>query len=79
MQFRNILLLLGACIALTAAASATENFRPIIGVLTEPLNESEPQLGSFLPASYVKWLESAGARVAPVRLDRHKHFSLFLP
>lgn len=56
------------CIAQTTFASAVGlNFRPIIGVLTEPLNETAPEEGSFLPASYVKWLESAGARVAPVR------------
>jgi hypothetical protein len=43
------------------------NLRPIIGVVTQPRDELQPEKGSYLPASYVKWLESAGARVAVVR------------
>jgi len=49
------------------------NTRPIIGVLSQPLPSS---LSSFLPpghnytsyisSCYVKWVESAGARVAPI-------------
>ena len=43
--------------------------RPIIGILTLPSIEGLPANHSFLPASYVKWIESAGARVAPLRFD----------
>ena len=45
--------------------------RPIIGVLTLP-NDLPPALStysSYFLASYVKWLESGGARVAPIRYD----------
>jgi len=44
------------------------NNRPVIGILLQPafnlsLGEIMPQMvnESFFPASYVKWMESAGA------------------
>jgi len=45
------------------------NVRPVIGVLTQPT----PAGGqSFLAASYVKWLEAAGAKVVPVPWDANE-------
>ena len=54
------------------------NLRPIVGVLTQPLG-AEGTVGSnagaragnttYIAASYVKFLESAGARVVPVHYD----------
>merc|ERR1711907_866729 len=41
------------------------NDRPIIGVLTQPIDDNT----SYIAASYVKFLEAAGARVAPVHFD----------
>ncbi|XP_072307843.1 gamma-glutamyl hydrolase-like [Eucyclogobius newberryi] len=48
------------------------NHRPIIGVLAqENLPEDHfPQGTSHIRASYVKFLESAGARVVPIRINR---------
>lgn len=50
--------------------STTE--RPIIGILTLP-NHNKGHLGtlgtSYMAASYVKWVESGGARVVPLRYD----------
>ncbi len=50
------------------------NLRPIVGVLAEELSHPvAPQFGnatSYLDAAYVKFLESAGARVAPVFVGR---------
>ena len=43
--------------------------RPVVGILTLPSIEGLPTNHTYLPASYVKWMESAGARVAPVRFD----------
>ena len=41
--------------------------RPVIGVMTQPTTSS---LGhSSLPASYIKWLESGGAKVVPFLYD----------
>ncbi|XP_060678651.1 gamma-glutamyl hydrolase-like isoform X3 [Hemiscyllium ocellatum] len=46
--------------------SARLNQRPIIGVLAQESNNVIPFGKSYIPASYVKILESAGARVAPI-------------
>ncbi|KAL0977946.1 hypothetical protein UPYG_G00163630 [Umbra pygmaea] len=48
------------------------NYRPIIGVLAqENLEEDVHAHGSsYIGASYVKYLESAGARVAPIRIHQ---------
>jgi gamma-glutamyl hydrolase len=44
--------------------------RPVIGILTQPTDEALRPLGeAYLVASYVKWIESAGARVAPVHFN----------
>ncbi|XP_060926002.1 gamma-glutamyl hydrolase-like [Limanda limanda] len=47
------------------------NSRPIIGVLAqESRKDNQPtDRFSYLPACYVKYLEAAGARVVPVRLN----------
>jgi gamma-glutamyl hydrolase len=49
------------------ATPATD--RPIIGVFTQPSSSKEGNCGGsclYLAASYVKYLESAGARVVPI-------------
>ena len=55
-------------------ASACRNSRPIIGILAQPLTNknilkefSFTQGKSHMHASYVKWLESGGARVVPIK------------
>jgi len=60
-------LVLAACAALAAMATA-DNTRPIIGILTLPTH-NRPDATSYFPASYVKWVESGGARAAPVKFD----------
>nr|XP_056710887.1 gamma-glutamyl hydrolase [Euleptes europaea] len=49
-----------------------ENERPIFGILAQESDfESFQKYGSsYIAASYVKFIESAGARVAPIRLNR---------
>ncbi|XP_061673575.1 gamma-glutamyl hydrolase [Syngnathoides biaculeatus] len=46
------------------------NDRPVIGILTQIVSdEVMKQYGStYIPASYVKYIESAGSRVMPIRL-----------
>lgn len=55
-----------------AARSHTLNYRPIIGILAqENLPEDpSPHGTSYIAASYVKYIESAGARVVPIRINR---------
>ena len=49
-------------------ADGGRNERPIIGVLSQP-GDPAPPGQSYIAASYVKWLESAGARVVPILYD----------
>ena len=52
---------------LWAGAGASTNDRPVLGLLAQPADtDFGPRGTQYLIASYVKWLESAGARVAPV-------------
>ncbi|KAJ8371508.1 hypothetical protein AAFF_G00307870 [Aldrovandia affinis] len=48
------------------------NYRPIIGILAQEniLGDPHAQGSSYIAASYVKYLESAGARVVPIRINR---------
>jgi len=52
------------------ARASTLNLRPIIGILTQPtvpvLTSALNNGSSFITASYVKWVESGGARVVPI-------------
>ena len=59
--------LIAACLALSLA-TAQVNDRPIIGVYTQPSDANLQQYGEqFIAASYVKFIEGAGARVVPIR------------
>lgn len=44
------------------------NDRPIIGILSQP-GAPAPEGQSYIAASYVKWVESAGARAVPIFYD----------
>ncbi|KAF3836219.1 hypothetical protein F7725_028777 [Dissostichus mawsoni] len=44
------------------------NDRPIIGVLAQEVYSQKPNQTAYIAASYVKFLESAGARVVPVMI-----------
>ncbi|XP_029998452.1 gamma-glutamyl hydrolase isoform X2 [Sphaeramia orbicularis] len=48
----------------------TPNDRPIIGILTQQVSDEsmKPYGRTYIPASYVKYIESAGSRVMPIRL-----------
>lgn len=64
-----ILLCVVVIVCLLALTSASENDWPIIGVFTQPSSSSEGNCNGecmYLAASYVKYLEAAGARVVPI-------------
>ncbi|XP_004435789.1 PREDICTED: gamma-glutamyl hydrolase [Ceratotherium simum simum] len=65
------LLLCGAASFRLSAPRAAASEKPIIGILMQKCREKDlKSLGKFyIAASYVKYLESAGARVVPIRLD----------
>ncbi|XP_065342387.1 gamma-glutamyl hydrolase-like [Cloeon dipterum] len=62
--------------AFVVTAQRDLNLRPVIGVLSQELSSSlesvwgELNYTSFVAASYVKFLEAAGARVVPVKINR---------
>lgn len=66
-----------AGLAALAQAGAAGNDRPVIGILTQPLNVEYTGLDfgvgaantTYIAASYVKFAESAGSRVVPLHFD----------
>ncbi|XP_062335527.1 gamma-glutamyl hydrolase [Osmerus eperlanus] len=62
-----------------SCSSAKRNDAPIIGVLAQEVFEPQPHMTSYIAASYVKFLESAGARVVPVMVNQtlEEYKSLF--
>ena len=65
MAARSALLALALAGTLAGTAAAA---RPIVGILSQE-TEAGADGGSYIAASYVKWLESAGARVVPVHYE----------
>ncbi|KAK7175665.1 hypothetical protein R3I93_000049 [Phoxinus phoxinus] len=53
-----------------SGAPVKTNDRPIIGVLAQEVFHATPHRNAYIAASYVKFLESAGARVVPVMINR---------
>eukprot|EP00798_Chlamydomonas_sp_ICE-L_P016022 gene16022-22160_t len=51
-----------------AGKASTMNTRPVIGILSQP-GSPAPEDMSYIAASYVKWVEAAGARVVPILFD----------
>ncbi|KAK9403267.1 gamma-glutamyl hydrolase [Crotalus adamanteus] len=59
------------CCSAVSFVLRSENERPIIGILAQETFKNFQKFGSsYIAASYVKFIESAGARVVPVRLNR---------
>ncbi|WIA39229.1 hypothetical protein OEZ86_005353 [Tetradesmus obliquus] len=48
-----------------AKQAGYKNTEPLIGILTQPCSDCPGR--SYIGASYVKWVESAGGRVVPIR------------
>ncbi|XP_041823616.1 gamma-glutamyl hydrolase [Melanotaenia boesemani] len=51
-------------------SSVDRNDRPIIGVLAQEVFSPKPNQSAYIAASYVKFLEAAGARVVPVMINQ---------
>ncbi|KAI2661348.1 Gamma-glutamyl hydrolase [Labeo rohita] len=71
--------LLCACVMVLCSAAPfklpqriePENDRPIIGILTQEVEDYMKKFGkTYIPSSYVKYIESGGARVVPIRLNQ---------
>ena len=69
-------IIFAVCFIFSAVATDT----PVIGILTipSPVTGHPPGNYSYLPASYVKYMESAGARVIPIPYDASPENITFL-
>eukprot|EP01013_Petalomonas_cantuscygni_P022605 TRINITY_DN4381_c0_g1_i1.p1 TRINITY_DN4381_c0_g1~~TRINITY_DN4381_c0_g1_i1.p1 ORF type:complete len:342 (+),score=55.97 TRINITY_DN4381_c0_g1_i1:93-1118(+) len=60
-----------AALAVMGACVSADGSRPVVGILALPMDDDLkphfPGKNHYIPASYVKWLESAGTRVAVVQ------------
>ncbi|XP_015225648.1 PREDICTED: gamma-glutamyl hydrolase [Cyprinodon variegatus] len=63
------LLLFISLINLLFCSPAARNDEPIIGVLAQEVFSPKPNQTAYIAASYVKFLEAAGARVVPVMIN----------
>ena len=55
---------------LTFSLAAVPNDRPIVGIVAEDYYGSIPGKSTYIAASYVKWMEAAGARVLPIFINQ---------
>ncbi|XP_067341968.1 gamma-glutamyl hydrolase [Channa argus] len=81
-SFRKTMWPLVFCLLLSCLpfpAKAERNDKPIIGVLAQEVRSPKPNTAAYIAASYVKFLESAGARVVPVMINQtlEEYESLF--
>lgn len=44
---------------------------PIIGIVSSPTPKHLPKCTSYIPVSYVKWIQMSGARVVPIIYDEY--------
>nr|XP_057926785.1 gamma-glutamyl hydrolase isoform X2 [Doryrhamphus excisus] len=71
--FMCVLFVCGCCPHLTKQTPLKNNIvndRPVIGILTQIVSDAamKPYGSTYIPASYVKYIESAGSRVMPIKL-----------
>ncbi|CAH1794487.1 unnamed protein product [Owenia fusiformis] len=58
-----------------SSSSPSLNFRPIIGVLAQSTGKSGAKYGeTYIPYTYVNYLEMAGARVVPIKIDECEEY-----
>ncbi|KAM6953479.1 gamma-glutamyl hydrolase [Aplochiton taeniatus] len=56
--------------SLSCESWGEKNDEPIIGVLAQEVFSPKPHMTSYIAASYVKFLESAGSRVVPIMINQ---------
>ncbi|XP_017567937.1 gamma-glutamyl hydrolase [Pygocentrus nattereri] len=64
------LFLLQTVSSVVVPAGVKRNDSPVIGVLAQEVSAPTPGKNAYIAASYVKYLESAGARVVPVMIKK---------
>lgn len=71
------LVLIAISIVAGLVCETTGHDRPVIGILTQEISKVfelmyPKQFDSFITASYVKWIESGGARVVPIWIGKNR-------
>lgn len=74
-----MLLLIALSIVCCLVPASTAHDRPIIGVLVQEVSQFfelmySKKYDSFVAASYVKWVESGGARVVPIWIGKDQNY-----
>lgn len=74
-----MILLIVFAVVCTLLPETRASDRPIIGVLTQETSRVfelmyQDRYDCFIPASYVKWLESGGARVVPIFIGNEANY-----
>lgn len=54
---------------LASGPVSSDTDRPIVGILSLPLEGDRHERGSYIAASYVKFVEAGGARAVPIDFD----------
>lgn len=69
---------LAICCCMAGAVSADVNETPIVGIVAQELDpsmqKSYPVFNSYIAASYVKAVESSGARVVPIPINKNESY-----
>lgn len=74
MSFQRLVRLASALLA-TLAVCVSGNDRPIIGILAQDVSATPSENNStYISASYVKFIEQAGARVVPILVNREEDY-----
>lgn len=74
-----MLALVGVLLVVGLIPDTSAHDRPVIGVLVQEISKVfellyKNQYNSFIPASYVKWIETGGARVVPIWLGKDQEY-----
>lgn len=70
LQLAAFICLLFTCHVTAMPTKTNTNDRPVIGILTQMVSDEEmkPYGETYIPAAYVKYIESGGSRVMPIRV-----------
>lgn len=67
MEFEKLLV----CLLVTIVGAAAQSQGPVIGILSQDSGQYNPG-SSYIAASYIKFIESAGGRVVPILYQTSK-------
>lgn len=69
-SLQKLALLLSLLLIVSSEASSVVNNRPVVGIVAEDYYGTVSGKTTYIAASYVKWVEAAGARVLPIFINQ---------